>query len=118
VSEQLHDLRYAIRSLRKSPGFTVVAVLTLAIGIGANTAIFSAIHAVLLRPLPYPEPDRVVFIRETRAVSGLPGSVSPLNYLDWKSQNSVFDAMAAIAFGASTITPRDMPMQVRGYATT
>jgi putative ABC transport system permease protein len=92
----------------------LVAVLTLAIGIGGNSAIFSAIYAVLLRPLPYPDPDRVVFIREKRAVSGLPNSVSPLNYLDWQSQNSGFDAMAAIAFGASTIAPRDIPMQVRG----
>ena len=77
----VHDLRYAVRSLRRSPAFAAVGVLTLAVGIGASTAIFTAIQGVLLRPLPYSDPDRVVFIQEKRAVTGQPSSVSPLNYL-------------------------------------
>ena len=112
------DLRYAVRSLRRSPGFVVVAVLTLAVGVGANTAIFSAVEAVLLRPLPYKNPDRVVFIQEKRAVTGQPNSVSPLNYLDWKTQSTVFDKMAAVRFNPATITALDTPVQVRGLRVT
>ena len=110
----IQDLRYAIRSLRRSPGFVAVAVLTLAVGVGANTAIFSAVEGVLLRPLPYQDPDRVVFIQEKRAVSGQPNSVSPLNYLDWKNQSRAFDTMAAVTFGPATITAFDAPVPVRG----
>jgi hypothetical protein len=110
----VHDLRYAVRSLRRSPGFAAIGVLTLAVGIGASTAIFTAIQGVLLRPLPYPEPGRVVFIQEKRAVTGQPSSVSPLNYLDWKTQSHAFDAMAAVAFGAATIATSDTAVSVRG----
>src|SRR3954452_18171345 len=110
----LYDLRYAVRSLSRSPGFVAVSVLTLAIGIGANTAIFSAVKALLLRPLPYQDPDRVVFIQEKRAMSGVPSSVSPLNYLDWKNQNRAFEAMAAVTFGTATITAGDATVAVRG----
>ena len=114
----IQDLRYAVRSLRRSPGFVVVAVLTLAVGVGANTAIFSAVEAVLLRPLPYKNPDRVVFIQEKRAVTGQPNSVSPLNYLDWKTQSTAFDKMAAVRFDPATITALDTPVQVRGLRVT
>ena len=110
----IHDLRYAVRSLRRSPGFVAVSIVTLAVGIGANSAIFSAVAALLLRPLPYRDPDRVVFIQEKRAVSGVPSSVSPLNYLDWKSQSRAFDTMAAVTFGFTTITIADTAVQVRG----
>jgi predicted permease len=112
------DLRYALRSLRRAPGFVAVAVLTLAVGIGANTAIFSAVSALLLRPLPYPDPERVVFIQETRAVTAQPSSVSPLTYLDWKHQSSAFEAMAAVTFGAVTITSADTAVPVRGQRVT
>jgi putative ABC transport system permease protein len=114
----LQDVRYAVRSLRRSPGFVAVAALTLAVGIGGNTAIFSAVKALLLRPLPYKDPDRVVFIQEKRAVSGVPSSVSPLNYLDWKSQNRAFDSMAAATFGGVTITVADEAVRVSGQRVT
>jgi putative ABC transport system permease protein len=108
----VHDVRDAVRSLSRSPAFAVVAILTLAAGIGANTAIFSAIQAVLLRPLPYPEPERVVFIQERRPASERGNSVSPLNYLDWKSQTGVFDSMAAATSAFASITGLDAPVQV------
>ena len=81
----MQDLRFALRQLLKNPGFTAVAVLTLALGIGATTAIFSVVHAVLLQPLPYPEPDRLVRIHETIPVRGVERvPVSVANYLDWR----------------------------------
>ena len=89
------DVRFGLRSLRRSPGFTLVAVLCLALGIGANAAIFSVINAVLLRPLPYAEPDRLVRVYETRGDEGRTGSVSVPNYLDWQAQNSGFQDLAA-----------------------
>ena len=83
------DLRCGARMLRKNAGFTTVAVLTLALGIGANTAIFSVIRAVLLRPLPYDNPDRIVTLVESNPTRGFPRfSVSPPNYVDWRNQAS------------------------------
>ncbi|HEY8224362.1 MAG TPA: ABC transporter permease [Pyrinomonadaceae bacterium] len=89
----LRDIRYAARSLRKNPGFTIVAVLTLALGIGANTAIFSIVNAVLLRPLPYPNSDELVFITE-RDQQMKKLFVAWPNYLDWRNQNQVFENIA------------------------
>jgi predicted permease len=93
-----HDIKYAARLLVKSPGFTAVAVLSLALGIGANTAIFSLVNAVLLRPIPVPEADRLatVFMTDTRNPGNLP--LSHLNYKDLRSQNQVFTDMAAFTF--------------------
>ncbi len=88
------DLRYAVRSLSKSPGFTAVAVATLALAIGANTAIFSLVRGVLLRPLPFPEADRVMAVEERNSSKG-DVTVSAPNFLDWQSQNRVFSAMGA-----------------------
>jgi putative ABC transport system permease protein len=90
----LHDFRYSLRTLRKTPGFTAVTAATLALGIGANTAIFSLIDGVLLRPLPYQDPGRLVLLWErTPQLDGM--SISWLNYLDWKAQNRVFAGIAA-----------------------
>ena len=90
----LQDVRYAIRMLAKNPGFTIIAVLTLALGIGANTAIFSVVSGVLLRPLPYPEPDKLIALSEKTA-NFESSSISYPNFLDWQRQNTSFSAMAA-----------------------
>jgi putative ABC transport system permease protein len=91
----MNDLKFAFRQLLKNPGFTVVAVLTLAIGIGANTAIFSIINGVLLKPLPYPEPDRLVTLWERNPQRGIEQEkVSGPNYLDWRAQNSVLEELS------------------------
>src|ERR1041385_5038365 len=92
----MNDLRFAFRQLLKNPGFTAVAVLTLALGIGANTAMFSIINGVMLKPLPYPEPERLVTLWERSPQRGIEQErVSGPNYLDWRAQNSV---LAEIAF--------------------
>ena len=91
----LNDLRFALRQLIKSPGFTFVGVATLALGIAANTAIFSVVDAVLLHPLPYPEADQIVTMSQTVRSTGVSTEdASPANFLDWQAQNSVFSAMA------------------------
>ena len=82
------NARYSIRLLRKNPGFTLIAALTLALGIGANTAIFSVIYAVLLAPMPYPNPDQLVMVWSK--VQGGNNSVAAGDYLDWKQQNKTF----------------------------
>ncbi|HEX8115934.1 MAG TPA: permease prefix domain 1-containing protein, partial [Pyrinomonadaceae bacterium] len=90
------DLVYGLRVLRRNPGFSLVAVLTLALGIGANTALFSITNAVVFRPLPYPEPERLMTLWECSAKSEENRViVSPANYLDWRAQNRVFEEMGA-----------------------
>src|SRR5204862_5535147 len=87
VQAPMHDIRYALRALRKQPVFTLVAVLTLTLGIGANTAIFSLLYQTLLRPLPYGSADRLVFVWNSYPLMGLPqASVSIPDYLDRKTQ--------------------------------
>ncbi len=95
MSTFLIDLRYAIRMLAKSPAFSIIAVLALGLGIGANTAIFSVVNAVLLRPLPYPQPDELIVLRESSA--GFPsGSVSYPNFLDWRTGQHTFTDLALV----------------------
>jgi putative ABC transport system permease protein len=101
----LGDIRYALRTLAARPGFTLAAVLTLALGIGANTAIFTAVYGVLLKPLPYGEPDRLVRISETRR--GGSWNVSYPNYVDWRARNHVFEDMAIFNTYGRVIIPGD-----------
>ena len=107
------DLRYAARTLRKSPGFTIVAALTLALGIGANTAIFSVVDAVILRPLPYPEPARLVELwgNVKRAKVERRGASYP-DYVDWRTQSRSFEAMAAFDSGTMILTGADEPERI------
>jgi len=99
----MNDLRYSLRQLLKHPGFTFVAILTLALGIGANTAIFSIVNAVLLRPLPYPQSDRLVLIRERTNIF-VSGSVSLPNYLDWRAAQRSFTDLALIRRGDANLS--------------
>src|SRR6185369_4812540 len=89
------DLRYGVRMLLKNPGFSFVAILTLALGIGANTAIFSIVNGVLLQPLPFSKPDRLVWAWGNIRNGGSRASTSPLDYLDYRAQNTTFEQFAA-----------------------
>lgn len=110
----LRDARYAVRQLIKAPAFTIVAVTTLAVGIGATTAIFSVINGVLLRPLPYPHPERLVRVHEVVPQYGL-FAVAPANVFDWREQNHVFDGLAAYTSTSATLARTDGPERIQGY---
>lgn len=113
----LQDLRYSARQLRKSVGFSVVAVITLALAIGANTAVFSVVDQVLLHPLPYPDSGRIVKVSQT--FEGLPTyDASPANYLDWVSENQVFAEMAASRGWQGSLSAGDRPDRVKGTMAT
>jgi putative ABC transport system permease protein len=120
IEEFVKDLRYGLRVLAKSPVFTTVAVLSLALGIGANTAIFSVVNGLLLRPLPYPGSQQIVAVWHTPPPESFPGldrfSVSPANYLDWKSQNDVFEQMAAYGYDGFSLSTGTDPVAVTGVA--
>jgi putative ABC transport system permease protein len=109
----LQDLGYAIRALRKNPGFATVAVLTLALGIGANTAIFSVVNSVLLRPLPYPEPGRLVMVWESEK-SGDPTLVSLANFVNWSEQSETCSHIAALRGWDANLSGVDEPQRLRG----
>ncbi|HKE35517.1 MAG TPA: ABC transporter permease [Candidatus Acidoferrum sp.] len=115
----LTNLRHSLRQIFKNPGFFAVAVAALALGIGANTAIFSAVEAVLLRPLPYFQPDRLVMVWEDSSFIGFPDNTpAPANYLDWKAQNTVFTDMAARQGSSMSLTGGGAPEQLFGQRVT
>jgi putative ABC transport system permease protein len=115
----LKDLQYSVRTLRKMPGFTIVALLVLALGIGANTAIFSVVNSVVLRPLPYPNADRLALIWETDLKDGIKreGPSAP-NFLDWQEQSQSFDEMSLLEVGTGTLTGDGEPEQITGLRVT
>lgn len=111
----MQDLRYGFRVLRKSPGFTAVALLTLALGIGANTAIFSVLYGILLRPLPYKDASRLIVLNETTPKVGMV-SVSYPNFVDWRARNAVFSEMAAVSNVGFSLSGINQPENVTGQA--
>jgi predicted permease len=113
VNAAFQDVRQGLRTLFRSPGFTMVAVLTLALGIGVTSTIFSIVKGILLEPLPYPDAGRLVYVWETnRAVNKELDPVAPLNYLDWKAQTETFNSLAAYIFGGFALLGVDDPERV------
>jgi hypothetical protein len=110
-----HDVRFSARMMRKSPGFTTVVVITLALGIGANTAIFSVINSVLLRPLPYRESSRLIVLNETTPKVG-DVSVSYQNFLDWRTASHTFSQMVAVASVDFNLAGVTQPENISGDA--
>ncbi len=108
----LRNLQYAMRQLRKSPVFTVTAILTLALGIGANTAIFTVVYATLLAPMPYPQPDQLVMVWSK--IQGGRNGIAAQDFLDWKNQNTVFQDMNAFTGGSFNLATKDQPEYVEG----
>lgn len=115
IESAIQDLRYGVRMLRKSPGFTAIAVLTLAIGVGANTAVFSVVYGVLLEPLPYQDSSRLVLLNETTPKVG-DVSVSYPNFLDWRSQSRNFSQMAAVHGVGFNLSGVNQPESIDGEA--
>jgi putative ABC transport system permease protein len=113
------DIRYALRNLLRRPTFTLIAVVTLALGIGANTAIFSAVNALLLKPLPFPELDRVVAIWDKMPSRGvLHNEVTVANYLDWQAQTQSFEQLALYRWWSANLTGIDPPERIQGFLVT
>src|SRR3989442_5027411 len=111
----LQDLRYGLRTLARSPGFAAVAVLALALGIGANTAIFSVVNAVLLRPLPFRDPDRLTMVMSVNPAKGFPRfPVSPPDFIDWRAESRVFEEMAAGDSGPYNLIQGTEPERLSG----
>jgi putative ABC transport system permease protein len=114
VHEFLLDLRYGVRTLARRPGFTLVAVLALALGIGANTAIFSVVNTVLLEPLPYSDSGRLVAVRESQVPRFPVFPVSPGAFLEWQAQSTLFEHLAAVDTAAFNLTGGDEPERLPG----
>src|SRR5439155_16621758 len=111
------DLRYGLRMLAKAPAFTTVAVIALALGIGANSAIFSVVDAILIKPLPYKDPGGLVMVWESNPHRGYARNVvSPGNFLDWQAQNTVFDQMTALRDARLNLIGAGEPEGIRGQA--
>src|SRR5689334_10635564 len=113
------DVRYSVRGLRKSPGFAAAAIVLLALGIGANTAIFSLVRAVVLRPLPFPDPDRLVLIWDDFSANRGPKRVepSPADYVAWKAESRSFSDMAAFIPNTYNLTGNGEPAKLAGVRT-
>src|SRR4029453_13012381 len=112
------DVTYAFRTLRKSPGFSIVAIASLAIGIGANTTIFTVLNAVLLRPLPHPGADRLVVVQEQPIDSAKPVNVHPANFVEWRARARSFRALVLVQTPPLNIMGRDGAEQVVRLLTT
>lgn len=116
LRNMLFDLRFALRMMRRNPGFTAVAVVTIALGIGAATAMFSVVDGVLLRPLPYPDAGRIVLLQESNLSHGWPTfSVAPLNLWDWQERNRSLDLLAAYQRGSANYTGGEQPRSLAAY---
>ena len=114
-ADVLHDLRYALRMLAKNPAFTVIAIVALALDIGANSAIFSVVDAVLLRPLPFKHPQQLMMVWENAAHLGFPRNTpSPANFLDWQKQAQSFIGMSATAERSLNLTGVGEPQRLDG----
>jgi len=114
--ELARDIRFGLRMMARSPGFTIVALITLALGIGVNTALFSVVNGVLLKPLPYPEAERIVFLMENNLPRGWNTfTLSFFNYRDWQEQNRTLEQMAAYRSRSVTYTGGDRPRRLSGY---
>jgi putative ABC transport system permease protein len=119
MSNLLQDLRYGLRMLRKTPGFTVIALVALILGIASTTVIFSVVDGILLHSLPYPESDRILTVAQTTRSSGVSRhAASPANFLDWQAQSDLFTQMAASRGAQANLTDGDRPERVRTTATT
>jgi len=112
----IQNIRYALRQLMKSPGFTLTAVITLALGIGANTAIFTTVYATLLAPMPYPEPDQLVMVWSK--IQTFHNGVSAGDFDDWRHQSTAFQALNAFTGGSFNLATKDQPEYVQGQKTT
>src|SRR5207244_6300028 len=115
----LRDLKFSVRSLLKRPALTIIAIVTLPIGIGANTAIFSVVNALLLKPLPFPDPDRIVALWEKVPSRGVErNEVTVANYLDWRAQNRTFEQLGIYRWWSTNLTGADSPERVQGFQVT
>jgi len=119
VEQLCQDVRYGCRMLARSPGFTLIAVMTLALGIGANTVMFSVVDSVVIRALPYDDPDRIVVLWEDAGWAGFPKNTpAPGNFNDWRRMNRTFADMAATTSSSASLTGDGLPEQILGRATT
>src|SRR5258707_4390773 len=115
----LRDLKFSVRSLLKRPALTIIAGVTLAVGIGANSAIFSTINSPLLKPLPFPDPERIVALWDKVPSRGVErNEVAVANYLDWNAQNKSFEQLGMYRWWSTNLTGSDSPERVQGFMVT